>query len=207
MTKKADVKISLHFIIGLMFSVVLILVVWGAIGRLSEIIDPHYERDLVDQWIEDIDLLNQDDSSYATELLSLDSVKTEVYFIAVFQQGTKSMNFDLNKVNTNFTKPKSCRGDSCICTYNIEKSEFEYCKRLGADRITALTKESNGDPITTNGIAIFSDNTFGLFGLSKWSRDGKLYSDTLVAASKVYAERRSSWIYICFNVKDNECTV
>jgi hypothetical protein len=202
MKRKADVKISLHFIVGLIFSVILILLVLGGVRRLTNIIDPHYERDLVDQWAKDIEIINQRQDSYATELLSLEKIRPH-YFIGIFQSETEKMNFDIKGKNYDFIKPRSCRNDACICTYNIDKHRFEYCKRIGARQITALTIERKFS--TSNGIAIFTAQNFGIFGLSRWQRDDKQYEDLLIATNKVYAQIKGSWIEFCFNVKDRQC--
>lgn len=192
MKKKADVKISLHFLVGLIFSVVLILLVLGGVKRLSEIIDPHYERDVIDNWIEDIDLINQDSEIYITELLSIKEVSGE-YLFFIFQQTSKSLIGVNPDTGVTLNKPSKCSRNSCICAFSTESNEFEYCKTLGADQISFFRT-----PYDLEDYFVIANSNVDIEDDASKSK--------IVVSNNVFVYRNGKKITFCFNVENQKCT-
>lgn len=143
MNRKAGVNLSLNFLIGLIFTGILIVFTFTVIGKFTRI-NTHPEKDLMKSWVEDISELEED---RFTQLLVMNEADIFTNYAFVFvskNYGEFEFWSDINIPNSypfsgRILFTESCTDSACVCLVDVRENKggIGTCSDLkGVDEVT-----------------------------------------------------------------------
>jgi len=186
--------LSLKFLMGLLFTVMLILMVLKLIGNISLFFDPHLEKDLINSWVEEIQTLEE---GYSIQLLPLQKIKTD-YIILFFQINSEKTNLPIpNEKTKEISKFKyKCKTKSCICAYSYKKKKITYCKTIDKN------KESKQLVSNLELVPFYDGDGKAVYGVT--NNPSLDYNSLNILYTKfLYAQSINNKVFFCKNLEGN----
>ncbi|MGM5483298.1 MAG: hypothetical protein ACQER9_00080 [Nanobdellota archaeon] len=141
--KKAGVTISLHALMGIIISALLIFFGLGLMMKIFY--TPNYEKEVLNFWKEDIEELK---SGYFTQLLDVETKKfnSNRYLLVMIPKNYNAVTLKAeSRGNFDFRIKNKCNNKICLCIADIEKQRSRYCKSLSFKNMRFYSEGVNNE--------------------------------------------------------------
>ena len=187
---KQGVAINLKFLFGLFVTLVLIWAALSMVNFFSNAVENNYEADLINNWVDEIDIVSKQGLDVATELLPLTDLDGN-NLIFVFQETSKDL-LGVSPDNVELRKPTGCLKDSCICAFNTKRNRFEDCMRVDAPTFNIV-----GD--------FYDPEAFYVFTNDKSKIKADQPNRQIYVEDRIFIQRNSGTIEFCTAIQDGRC--